>query len=75
MQNIGILKAAGLDNLSGKFLKAGAEILAKRLSEICNLSITSSTFPNVNKVAKLEPIFKKDKKLTHLITDLFLCYP
>ena len=29
MQNIDILKAAGIDNLSGKFLKGGAEILAK----------------------------------------------
>ena len=62
MQNIDISKAAGIDNLSGKFLKDGAEILAKPLSEICNLSITSRTFPNACKVAKLKPIFKKDKK-------------
>ena len=32
-------KAADLDNLSGKFLKDGATILAKPLSQICNLSI------------------------------------
>ena len=32
------------------------------LSEICNLSITSRTFPNACKVAKLKPIFKKGKK-------------
>ena len=62
IQNIGISKAAGIDNLSGKFLKDGAEILAKPLSEICNLSITSRTFPNACKVAKLKPIFKKGKK-------------
>ena len=37
IQNIDISKAAGIDNLSGKFLKAGAEILAKPPSEICNL--------------------------------------
>ena len=29
MQNIDILKAAGIGNLSGRFLKDGAEILAK----------------------------------------------
>ena len=29
MQNIDISKAAGIDNLSGRFLKDGAEILAK----------------------------------------------
>ena len=43
-------------------MKDGAEILAKPLSEICNLSITSRTFPNACKVAKLKPIFKKGKK-------------
>ena len=32
-------KAAGIDNLSGKFLKDGASILAKPISKICNLSI------------------------------------
>ena len=31
--------AAGLDNLSGKFLKDGATLLAKPISQICNLSI------------------------------------
>ena len=34
IQNIDISKAAGIDNLSGSFLKDGAEILAKPLSEI-----------------------------------------
>ena len=42
-------------------MKDGAEILAKLLSEICNLSITSRTFPNACKVAKPKPIFKKGK--------------
>ena len=60
MQNIDILKATGIEDLSGKFLKVGAEIQAKPLSEICNLSIASRTFPNACKVAKLKPIFKKD---------------
>ena len=73
IQNLDISKAAVIDNLSGKFLKDEAEILAKPLSEICNLSITSRAFPNACKVAKLKPIFKKGKK-THLTIDLFLCY-
>ena len=41
-------------------MEDGAEILAKRLSEIYDLSITSTT--HVCKVAKLKPIFKKGKK-------------
>ena len=60
IQNIDILKAAGIDNFSVKFLKD--EIIVKPLREICNLSITSRTFPNACKVAKLKPIFKKGKK-------------
>ena len=62
MQNNDILKTDGIDNLSGKYLKEGAEILAKPLIEICNLSITSRDFPNACKVAKLKPILKKGKK-------------
>ena len=55
-------KAAGLDNRSGKFLKDGATILAKPLSQICNLSIKYSTFPNDCKIAKLKPLFKRGSK-------------
>ena len=62
MQNIDILKAASTDNLSENFLKDGAEILAKPLSETWNLSITCRAFPNTFKVSKLKPIFKKGKK-------------
>ena len=61
IQNINISKAAGIDNLSGKILKNGAEILANPLSEIFNLSVTSRAYPNAYKVAKLKPIFKKGK--------------
>ena len=50
MQNIVILKATGINNLSGKCLKDGTEVLAIPLNEICNLSITSRTFPNACKV-------------------------
>ena len=38
-------KAACIDNLSGKFLKDGANILAKPISKICNISIKYSIFP------------------------------
>ena len=43
-------------------MKDGAEILAKPVSEICNLSITSKTFPNACKVANSNLFFKKGKK-------------
>ena len=52
-------KVAGIDNLSGRFLKNGAKVLSKPISDLCNLSITSEKFPDICKVAKLKPLYKK----------------
>ena len=48
-----------MDNLSARFLKGGAKVLAKPITDICNLSITSGKFPDSCKLAKLKPIYKK----------------
>ena len=40
-------KAPGIDKLSGTFIRDGAEFLANPLSQIINLSIASSTFPDL----------------------------
>ena len=55
-------KAAGLDNLSGKFLKDGATVLAKPIYQMYNLSLKYSIFPSDCKIAKLQPLFKKGSK-------------
>ena len=59
LKNIDISKAAGVDNLPGRFLKDGAVILAKPVTEICNLSIKPKMFPDPGKLPKLKLIFKK----------------
>ena len=59
LQDLDESKAAGLDNLSGK---DGETILAKPISQICNLSIKYSIFPSDCKIAKLKPLFKKGSK-------------
>ena len=59
LKNMNIDKSAGIDNLSGKFLKDGANIIAKRISERCNLSIKYSLFPTDYQIDKLKPLFKK----------------
>ena len=59
LKNTKVSKAAGLDNLSGRFLKDGAKVLAKSITDICNLSITSGTFSDSCKLAKLKPINSK----------------
>ena len=63
MGNIEISKASGIDKLPGRFLKDGAKILSKPITEMYNLSISHGIFPNACKVAKLKPIFKKGKKV------------
>ena len=72
LKNIDICKAAGIDNLPGRFLKDGAIILAKLVTEIRNLFIKSRIFPDPSKLTKLKPIFKKE--WTPLITELFRYY-
>ena len=51
-----------MDKVAGKFLKDGSSILVTPITEICNLSIKLSTFPNKCKPAKLKPLFKKGSK-------------
>ena len=54
-----VSKAASIDNLSGRFLKDGAKVLFKPISDLCNLSITSEKFSDFCKVAKLKPLYEK----------------
>ena len=54
--------AAGIDDLSGHFLKDGSRVLSKPISELCNLSIKLGSFPDACKIAKLKPLFKKGSK-------------
>ena len=56
-------KASGFDNIPGRFLKDGSDIISKHISDIFNLSVLLSKFPNQCKIAKLRPIFKKGSKL------------
>ena len=60
MQDIRNSKTAGVD--FWRFLKGGADILAKPVSVFSDLSMSSGVFPNACKVAKLKPIIKKEKK-------------
>ena len=52
LKNVEVTKAAGLDQISGKFLKDGARILAKPISELCNLSMALGSFADACKIAK-----------------------
>ena len=56
-------KAASLYNLSRRFLKDRAVVLALPLSKLCNLSIKRSKFPLDCKIAKFKPLYKKGSKI------------
>ena len=60
--NLDPSKATGIDNISARFLRDGASILANPIKQICNLSITQGCFPDSCKSAKLKPLFKKGNK-------------
>ena len=55
-------KAAGLDNVSGKFLKDTAAALAKPISQICNVSTKYSIFLTDYKILKLKLLLEKGSK-------------
>ena len=59
LKNLDVTKATGIDNIAAIFLKDGAEILASPIAQLCNLSISTSIFPDDCKTAKLIPIYKK----------------
>ena len=56
-------KAAGIDNLSSKFLKDGTDILTRPISELCNLSIKLNSFQRSCNIAKVKLLFKKGSKI------------
>ena len=62
LKNVEVAKSAAIDQISGKFLKDGARILTKPISELCNLSMILGSFPDACKIAKVKRLFKKGLK-------------
>ena len=53
LRDIDTSKAAGIDRFPGRFRKDGANVLAKPVTDICNLSISLNKFPSAFKLAKV----------------------
>ena len=73
-QFIDISKAAGIDEIWGKFLKDGPNILVKPTAEIYNISIPSRLFPSDCKITKLKSLYKKGPKSILKVLNAFLSY-
>ena len=68
LRSTNVCKAAGIDDLSGRFLKDGSRVLSKPISKLCNFSVKLGSFPDSCKIAKLKPLLKLYPKLTGQIT-------
>ena len=55
-------KTKGIDQILGKFLKDGAWILLKSISELCNLFMILRSFPDTCEITKVKKIFKKGSR-------------
>ena len=64
-------KAAGIDNLSDKFLKDGTDILARPISQLCNLLSNSTHSLELVKLQKSNCFLRKAPKLTLKTTTPF----
>ena len=50
LRSTNVCKAAGIDDLSGRFLKHDSQVLLKPIGELCNLSIKLGSFPTLVKL-------------------------
>ena len=62
--HLDISKSTGSDQISAKFLKMAAPIIAPALTQIFNLSISKAGFPSPFNLAREVPIHKKVPNLT-----------
>ena len=69
LRDIDTWNAAGIDRLPGRFLKDGANVLGKLVTDICSLWISLNKFPSSFKLAKLNLFSKRTEKLMSQITD------
>ena len=56
-------KSTGLDGISSRFLRDGADGITDPVKHIINLSITSEIVPSDFKLARVKPLFKKGSRL------------
>ena len=62
LQEVSVAKATDHDNIPNKILKIAAPVISISLADLFNLSITTNTFPDDLKVAKVFPLFKSGER-------------
>lgn len=62
LESINLSAANGYDNIPIKFISRFSNELSQKITDLINISIQTSNFPNCLKIAKITPIYKKDDK-------------
>ena len=57
-----LTKATGLDGLSAKYLRLSAEVIARHVTKVLNMSIKTRKFTDILKKVKVTSCFKKGDK-------------
>ena len=60
--SLNVSKATGLDGLSARFLKDGANQISSAIAHNLNLSLYSGRIPDDMKTARVVPLYKKNSK-------------
>ena len=63
LKSVDSKKSVGVDLIPPRIIKDSADILAKPLTDLINLSIQENVFPSKAKIAAVLPFFKKDDRL------------
>lgn len=59
LKDLNIAKATGLDNISARYLKDAADLIAPYIAHVTNLSLEQGIVPSDMKHSKVIPLFKK----------------
>ena len=62
LKSLDVNKATGPDGISPKMLREAGETIAKPLTRLINMSLSTTQFPETWKLANVLPLFKKNDK-------------
>ena len=63
LSKVNVKKSTGYDNISPRLLKISSSEIAEPLTNLINMSIKTSIFPDILKQAEVSPLFKKDDNM------------
>ena len=76
ISKLNVKKATGIDGISPKLLHYAKSVVTKAITNLINLSLSKSIFPDSLKIAQVAPDYKKTiASLKRVIIDPSVCSP